>query len=882
MVPEEGEQNNIERQESSDEEPLSTPEGPSKEEAVSDEEKAALSADALSDGEEKSVEPTEPERLPSEEEQEEPAASLREEVEQAEVPEVPADTVEIEPSPAVGEGEPAPAAPSAGEQIPGEPTEAEPPVSEEEQEEPAVSPGEEVGQAEVPEVPAETVEIEPSPAAPAAADLEESAAGEVSKRRFRIAVPSRKATVSVAAGLLAAILVAGWLTAHTTRPLKDFAEIVESGGGLLTPLDRAKTLMENEKYASARNVLQGFVGETQQGAERSEGLFLLAKSLQALQDEDPTEVGYTEARETYRKAIEADPSSLRVPEALKSIAETYLVEQMHEEARKALEELVRKYPDLPDMADVEFRIADTYLMQKDGSAAIRKLRAVIADYPDSEAVPHAKLLLGKALELEGEFDRAARLYRDVLGEFPDERLAAEAQERLGDVALESDDHREAIARYAKRVEMTVAVEDNDRVMLKLARSQGAMGDWKTCAETCRTMLMLFDKSELEPEVISQLCRAEQEQGRLEAAIQYAYEGHAKFPKNAPLVKNLAGLYFDRGDYGEAAQLYDEAVKLAPDDPQAWFRGGAAHFEAGNLEASHRDLRELTKRFPSDALAYDAHLKLADIYCQRGDPERAIDQLSSRLHDHVVSARRDPILSKIATIYHDLGLPGQAADAYAKMLDGIDDDEVFARMGIACFKAERWDAGLRALRQVDRSRIPEELAYDMFVEMGVALRSFGNLPGAIRNLETAVKQYPAQRDEQGVTALLSTYLAANKLSEAEKLVETLERWASCDATRRVMMAQARLIWGDSLFSRGNYAAALKQFTGIVGQEDAPGSMKEWATYQKGNSYLELSRYAESAAAYEEFLIGYPSSSWKKAAQTKLSLVKLEVELRDRGL
>ncbi|MCK5558419.1 MAG: tetratricopeptide repeat protein, partial [Candidatus Hydrogenedentes bacterium] len=417
---------------------------------------------------------------------------------------------------------------------------------------------------------------------------------------------------------------------------------------------------------------------------------------------------------------------------------------------------------------------------------------------------------------------------------------------------------------------------------KLARAQAATGNWKRCAEVCRTMLELFEKSELEPEVIIQLCRAEREMGYVEAAIQYAYEGHAKFPKNASLVKNLADLYFDKEDHAEAARLYDEAAKLTPDDPQAWFRGGAAHFEAGDLESSYKDLRQVTKRFASDALAYEAYFKLADILYLRGDPERAINMLISRLPEHVVPARRDPILSKIATIYLNLGLPGQAAETYAKMLDGVDDDEILARMGVAYLKAQRWDKGLATLRKVDRSRVPEDLAYSMLVETGVALRSFGNLSGAMQSLETAVKQYPAQRDEWGVTALLRAYLAANKVAEAKKLIQVIEEWASGDAVRRLLMAQATLIWGDSLFSRGDCAAALEQFAKIDEQEDLPAPIREWATYQKGNSYFALSRYGESAAAYEQFLSSYPSSSWKKAAQTRLDLAKLETILRDRGL
>jgi tetratricopeptide (TPR) repeat protein len=553
---------------------------------------------------------------------------------------------------------------------------------------------------------------------------------------------------------------------------------------------------------------------------------------------------------------------------------------MYQEARDVLEQVVREYPTLPDIVELEFEIAETYIGQEDSSAATRKLTALITDYPDSDLIPEVKLALGTALESERRYDKASALYQQLLTSFPTGRIGAEAQERLGDIAFNQAKYAEAVALYTKRVEMAVAVTDNDRVLLKLARAYGAMGKWDESATTCRNLLELFKKSELEPEAIVQLCRAEEKRGLVEAAIQYAYEGHMEFPENPEIAKSLADLHFLKQDYSEAARLYDESVKVGPDDPEAWFRGGEAHFNAGDLESSYKDFREVTRRFPSDALAYDAYLKLADVLYMRGDPQRALDLLSSRLPEHIVSARREPILSKMAGLYLDVGLPGQAAETYAAMLDGVDDDEIQARMGIASLQAERWEKGLRAVRSVDRSRVPPELAYAMFLEMGVALRGFGDLRGAMQALETSVNGYPAYRDARGVTALLRTYLAANKVAEARKLASEIENWASGREERAAVSAQAALVWGDFLFSRGDYLNALEGFTKIAADERVPNSIKEWASYQKSNTYFQLARYDESLAAYQDFLQKYPSSSWKNAAQTRLEVAKLEMRLRRR--
>ncbi len=709
---------------------------------------------------------------------------------------------------------------------------------------------------------------------------EEAEPAEVAGRRIFLRIPSRKITVSVAAGLVAGLLVASWLTTVRARRLRMLAELSDSEGGLLTPLDRAKKLIEEKSYREAHQLLGAFLKETPPSAERSEGLFLLAHTMEALQREQPTPTGYTEAREAYRKAIETDPSSPRVPDALWAIGRTYLAEGMYQEARAAFEELARKYPGRPDIPEAEFEIARTYLSQGDSSAAIQTLTSLVTIYPDSELVARAKLHLAAALEQEGSYDKARALYQQLLTSFSHDPEGAEAQEKLADLELARGNHAEAVALYKKRVEMAVAVTDNDRVLLKLARAYGAMGNWKESAATCRTLLDVFEKSDLEPDVIVQLCRAEENSGYIDAAIQYAYDGHTKFPEDARLLTMLGELNFRKQDYGEAGRFYDKAVAVAPDDGEIWFKGGQAHLSAGDLESSYRYFREVTKRFGSTELAYESYLKLADIMYLRGDPQGAIDLLGSRLPEHVMSARRDPLLSKMATIYGDLGLPKLAAETYAKMLDGVDDDEIVARMGIASLQAERWDTGLKALRGVDRSRIAPDLAYNMLIELGTALRRFGDLQGAVQALETAIVEYPDHRDARGVAALLRSYLAADRMAEARKLAEEVRRWASGHTDRTAAAVQAALVWGDYLFSRGDYLGALGEFGAIAENEHAPAEVREWASYQKGNAYFELGRYDESAVAYGNFLAEYPSSQWKKAAQTRVDVAKVEMRLRAR--
>jgi predicted TPR repeat methyltransferase len=78
---------------------------------------------------------------------------------------------------------------------------------------------------------------------------------------------------------------------------------------------------------------------------------------------------------------------------------------------------------------------------------------------------------------------------------------------------------------------------------------------------------------------------------------------------------------EEGDWGAAAELFEQALERAPDWAAAWFALGEAREKLGNVEAAARAFRETLVADPADAQGAMARLALIG----QGDAPRALPQ-----------------------------------------------------------------------------------------------------------------------------------------------------------------------------------------------------------------------------------------------------------------
>jgi len=92
------------------------------------------------------------------------------------------------------------------------------------------------------------------------------------------------------------------------------------------------------------------------------------------------------------------------------------------------------------------------------------------------------------------------------------------------------------------------------------------------------------------------------------------------PKFVPAIKLKGMLREEAGQPSEAAAAYEEALKLAPNDPDLLLKTGIYKLTAGDHEQAIKLLQQCTKILPNDG---DAQYYLAQAYHLNGQDEFAV-------------------------------------------------------------------------------------------------------------------------------------------------------------------------------------------------------------------------------------------------------------------
>ena len=99
------------------------------------------------------------------------------------------------------------------------------------------------------------------------------------------------------------------------------------------------------------------------------------------------------------------------------------------------------------------------------------------------------------------------------------------------------------------------------------------------------------------------------------------------PTFAPAIKLKGMLLEEAGQTSEAGAAYEEALKLAPDDPDLLLKTGIYKLASGDRDQAIKLLKHCTKILPSDG---DAHYYLSQAYHMNGQDELALAAIRQSL------------------------------------------------------------------------------------------------------------------------------------------------------------------------------------------------------------------------------------------------------------
>ena len=191
--------------------------------------------------------------------------------------------------------------------------------------------------------------------------------------------------------------------------------------------------------------------------------------------------------------------------------------------------------------------------------------------------------------------------------------------------------------------------------------------------------------------------------------------------------------FRRGDYAEAALLFEAYAQRRPENPWGHYMQGISLWRAGDHAGAEAALR---RTLEVDSTHAKALLNLARVLLERGKPSDALDYVEKVVELEPESGQGWRVLGNA---YSDLGMVKEAVSAYRRALV-LDHRDAWTmnNLGLLMIREGRYEEALPPLARATELR-PDVAVFQN--NLGIALERTGHLPEAVVAFRAALDADP---------------------------------------------------------------------------------------------------------------------------------------------
>ncbi len=294
-------------------------------------------------------------------------------------------------------------------------------------------------------------------------------------------------------------------------------------------------------------------------------------------------------------------------------------------------------------------------------AAVKLRESVSLDYKR----PIAHELLAKCYLKMRDLNKALMATRDLAMLAPSN---PEFQQRLGDLALRLKRFDEAIAAYKKVAELSKSKEIDK---LEKAKRQGKMGE---------ALRGSAEEKDNDPELLQQSEKSLEESLKLN-------------PNYVAAHYNIMMAYKMMGRTAEAAQSFQKAKQISPDNPEDWKDLGKMYLENGDKKQAEFAFHSALKGCNSSQ-EEELREMVGEAYLEKGMVDEAIRAFNIEGGKELKSIR---IFNLLGIAYRKKGETDKAIEEYKKALE-IDpkDDGILYNMATAYLEQDKKDEAKECL------------------------------------------------------------------------------------------------------------------------------------------------------------------------------------------
>lgn len=581
------------------------------------------------------------------------------------------------------------------------------------------------------------------------------------------------------------------------------------------------SLVNEQKYAPARDVLREFVRRYPKSRNRPDAMYRVGECSYLLDDLKAADTELTAFLDAYPKHDLAEW-------ALPYLADAQLRLHKPESALEHFKKSLEQFPHGRMTEDAKFGTARAYEALKQTDSAVEIYQQLAADRAVTRA-PQAQLSLGTLYYQSGQYDKAARAYAELPTRFPESDLVPTARLNAGFAWYQLKDYPKAIQEFE------AAAKD--------ARQQVTATYWKGVSQKA---LANYDEAV--------------------ASLKQAFEQQPDGPLAADALYQWADCEFRRGQYDDARQRFLEVVRRWPQSESA---DDSLHFAAesallaGDLDEANSLADRFEQEYPNSNLwAHHGLLRGRLLAARGGDAnlKAAVERFQHVLADSKLPRTQSLARFYLARTLQSLGDHEGALAAVSPLVDQVKTegaDSEFADalifQGTSLMALEKFEAAGEAMSTYLEWRPKGDQAAQALATRALAEAHLKQKSQAQADLARLTAHVSAQSPADSATATL----AAQTTQQLAELAYADKDWAwsaelfgsLVDMGKATPYHAAGLsgrAW--SLFQQKKYREAADGFAAVVTQHPDDLALASEAAYMQGKSLQEA---GDAAAAVEVF-------------------------------
>ena len=511
-----------------------------------------------------------------------------------------------------------------------------------------------------------------------------------------------------------------------------------------------------------------------------------------------------------------------------------------------------------------YRVAQAAFDDKLYDVAERQLAEFLQKFPQSERADNAQFLLAQAQLNQGKWQEAVKSLEDALGRWPDKRPDA-IRFWLAEALARGGKYSEAQARYTEVTDKFPHSLYRAQALYGLAFVQIKQNQFAAAGNALDELAKVPPKGDLalEAELLrGQLYLGEQDYEKADAAFESVSQKAPETRQYCRAQLWLGESLARRNQFDAALQRFTtvlDAFKARPNKPvdaqlaaETWYAKGWTEWRTEKFDAAADSFASALANAQAPQLKRDALLKLGEAYVRSGKLAEGVAKLKDFLQAHPTDALADEVQMAIADWLFAGNDFAAALAEYGQLITKYPQSALLVKAnlnaGWCAWKLKQPAEALKYFQQALTLSKDPALAAEALFKIADTQFALGQYADAITSYQRLIGSYADTKSLD--RAMFQLGEAYRQIRNAEAATATFDSLVSQFPTSP-LAPEAQFNIGLVDVSLGREADARAAFGAVVGK--FPSS--EWANRAAlaiGESFYRERMYKEALASFQKLM------------------------------